>query len=207
MPLGATSLDLLHTRGIHFTISRKASDWYTYAEITRGRDVKDGDIRVVVGVDKVASWGIATSSCKIGQTASCVFKHDPIHAYKWDCTGGSGRVGPQKSETDDLIGGNVVLQNQCVFVRTIIFNRSGDTWFSPDAVQQTGVGSGNFFGSRDSGKQHSSGSRHTRSGSDSSFSSHQPLSMQGSLQSLNPDPMEPKVSRSTILCSTTDNLI
>jgi hypothetical protein len=107
-------------------------------EITRGRDVKNGDIRVVVGVDKVSSWGIATSACNTGQTASYVFKHDPTHAYKWDCIGGSGRVGPQKSEIHDLIEDNAVPQNQCVFVRTINFTLSGKMWndFPSEAVQQ-----------------------------------------------------------------------
>jgi len=206
MPHGATSLDLLNTWGIRFTISQKASDWYTYAQITRGRHVKDGDIRVVVGVDKVSSWGIATSSCKFGQTASCVFKHDQNHSYTWECTGASGRVGPQKGEIRDLKEDNVDPENQCLFVRTLSFNLSGVTRydFSPDALQQTGAGSGNYFGHRDSG---SPGSRHTRSGSDSSSSSQQPLSMQGSLLSVNSDPVEQAgVSHSTLRCNITDNL-
>ena len=138
LPDGATTQNLLNTRGVRSTISSNAKNWYTYARDTRGRDVKNGDIRVVVGVDKVSSWGIATSSCTTDQTASYVFKPDPIHTYRWDCVGGSGRVGPQKIEIRDLVADNTVPRNQCVFVRTINFTLSGKMWndFPSKAIQQ-----------------------------------------------------------------------
>ena len=128
MPNGATTQNLLNTWGVRDTISSNAMDWYTYTRTIRGRYVKNGDIRVVVGVDKVSSWGIATSACNTDQTASYVFKHDPTHTYQWDCIGGSGRVGPQNREIRDLIEeDNDVPENQCVFVRTINFTLSGKT--------------------------------------------------------------------------------
>jgi hypothetical protein len=146
MPDGATTQNLLNTWPVRQIIIRDARVWYQYARYTRGRNVKDGDIRVVVGFDKVTSWGIATSTCNTGQTASFVLKHDSTHLYRWDCIGGSGRVGPQKDEIDDLIRDNTVPQNQCVFVRTLNFTVSGEIWddLPSEAVQQLDQGSSRF---------------------------------------------------------------
>lgn len=128
MPDGATTRNLLNTRRVRLYISSNAEDWYKYARITRGREVGNGEIRLVVGVDKVSSWGIATSACRTGQTASYVFKRDPTHLYTWDCIGGSGRVGPQKREITDLIRDNTRPENQTIFIRTINFTLSGKMW-------------------------------------------------------------------------------
>jgi len=204
LPEGATTEDLLNTRGVRSTISSNAKDWYTYAKEIRGRsDIKKGDIRVVVGIDKVSSWGIATSASNTGQKASYVFKHDPTHAYEWDCTGGSGRVGPQKSEIRDLIGDDDhVPENQCVFVRTINFTFSArirNEVSSDSAVYQTGLVPG-YFDRRYSASGNRGGSKGRRgsSGRGNSSSGHQPHSMQGPLdciESLKFDPVEPGVSR------------
>ena len=203
MPHGATTQNLLNTWGVRLTISKKAKDWYTYARVTRGREVKNGDIRVVVGIDKVPAWGIAISSCNLGQTASFVFKHDETltYKYKWDCTGASGRVGPQHVETHDLMQDNDhVLHNQCIFVRTINFTLSGKLWNDlPSTALQSVPGSGKL-GRRDSASsdRHTPGPRYPSSGSGSSPS----LSKQGSLRSFQVkfDAMEPGVSHSTVLC-------
>lgn len=186
MPGGATTWNLLKTQGIRDLISSNAEAWYTYARSSeaRGRDVQNGGIRVVVGVDKVSSWGIAISACNTGQTASYVFKHDPIHTYKWDFIGGgSGRVGPQKSEIQELVENNVVPQNQCVFARTINFTLSGKTWNDlPSAsVQQSGSESGrsDHQGPVLRNREISSGG-HGSSGSGNTFSGHRPGTKQRS---------------------------
>ena len=137
-----------------------------------------------MGIDKVSSWGIATSACNTGQTASYVFKHDPIHACKWDCTGGSGRAGPQKNEIHDLLEDNTVPQNQCVFVRTINFTLSGEMWknFPSKTAEELGPGSGGFdyrdLTSSNGGKSREG---HGSPGSGSTSSDHQPGSTQTSL--------------------------
>ena len=138
MPSGATTQDLLNTQVVYDIITSNADAWYHHARVTRGRDVKNGDIRVVVGVDNVTSWGIATSACNNDQTASYLFKHDQTQSSKWDCIGGSGRAGPHTSDIRDLIqGDNTVPRNQCVFVRTINFTVSGEMWnnFSSEVVE------------------------------------------------------------------------
>ena len=197
MPDGATTKDLRNTRRLRYAISSNAKDWYTYARDTRGRDVRNGEIRVVVGVDKVSSWGIATSTCNTGQTASFVFKPDSGQFYRWDCVGGSGRVSPQPRE---IIEDNVVPQNQCVFVRTINFTLSGKMWNNPpsETVEQLGPGSGNFGNRYSTSSNRGSRGGHGRSASGNQSSGYQAASMQESLQwnqSVNFDPVEVGVSR------------
>ena len=115
-------------------------------------------------------------------------------------------MGPLNDETRDLIEDDTVLQNQCVFVRTINFTLSGKIWNdSPsEAVQQSVPGSGNL-GRRDSAssKRRSPGERHSSWGSGNSPSGHQSLSKQGSSHSIqvNFDSVEPGVSRSAVLCN------
>ena len=182
MPKGATTQNLLNTWLVRQIVIRNAKVWYQYATYTRGRNVKDGDIRVVVGFDKVTSWGMATSTCNSGQTASFVLKHDSTHVYRWDCIGGSGRVGPQKDEIDDLRVEGTAPQNQCVFVRTLNFTVSGEIWDdSPSAaVQQLDHGS-NRFDHRDPASGGSRGGPSGASGSGSTSSGRPHSTMPGSL--------------------------
>jgi hypothetical protein len=205
MPDGATTQNLLNTWLVRQTIIRDARAWYRYARYARGRNVKDGDIRVVVGFDKVTSWGIATSTCNTGQTASFVLKHDSTHLYRWDCIGGSGRVGPQKDEIDGLIEDNAVPQNQCVFVRTLNFTFSGDIWddLTSEALQQIDPDLSGFE-DRDSASsnQGGSGGGHGSSGSGTNTSSGQPGAMSCPLQykqSVKFDPVEFGVGLAVIL--------
>jgi hypothetical protein len=146
MPDGARTQDLLNTRGVRGAISGNAKDWYRYAKDIRGRDIKNGDIRVVVGVDKVSSWGMAASACNSGRI-SYVFKHDSVSANKWDYSGESGRSGPQSDEIRDLIEDDAIPQNQCVFVRTINFSLSKKMWknVSSEALEEIDPGSGSFI--------------------------------------------------------------
>ncbi|KDR67729.1 hypothetical protein GALMADRAFT_30303, partial [Galerina marginata CBS 339.88] len=62
MPVGSKSEDLLYKSAIRTYVSTYAQDWYMYANNVRGREAKNGDIRVVVGLDKTTAWGMATFS-------------------------------------------------------------------------------------------------------------------------------------------------
>ncbi len=95
----------------------------------------NGDIRVVVGFDKVSSWGIATFASSSEEHVRFEFKgvsqNDGAasQAYTWHCVGsGSGRVGPPEEEIRDLLQNNTYPKNQCVFVRTLNFELSGKIW-------------------------------------------------------------------------------
>jgi len=141
MPDGATTEDLLNHKLVKKYIAKNAESWYTYIKEERGREVENGDIRLVVGFDKVASWGIATfASTTVEQQVRLEFKtNDSDQAasrtYTWNCVGGgSGRVGPDEEEMDDLRMPNdpsateSKLKNQTVFVRTLNFNLNGEAW-------------------------------------------------------------------------------
>jgi hypothetical protein len=66
---GATAQNLLSTKRLCSMIESNAKDWFTYAIETCGRHVRNGDLCVVGGADKVSSWAMATSACNTGQTA------------------------------------------------------------------------------------------------------------------------------------------
>jgi len=138
MPDGATTEDLLNHKLVKKYIAKNAESWYTYIREKRGREVENGDIRLVVGFDKVASWGIATFASSVEERVRLEFKTNDYdqpasRTHTWNCVGGgSGRVGPHKEEMDDLRGPNDAseskLKNQTVFVRTLNFNLNGEAW-------------------------------------------------------------------------------
>lgn len=132
MPDGASTEDLLNKRVIQNCIAKNAESWHEYATgPERGRIIQKGEILgVVVGWDKVRSWGIATSTCTSGQSVSLNFKFGESgtsQAYSWDCTGSANlRVGPRDEEIADLRQRNgAAPQNQCVFVRMMNFTLGG----------------------------------------------------------------------------------
>jgi len=134
MPDGALSEDLRSHNLVERYIAANAKGWYKYVEGDAcGRRIENGDIRVVVGFDKVSSWGMATFASNIEEAGRFEFKgvndQQTPHKYMWDCVGsGSGRVGPQEEEIRDLIfeeRHTSPLRNQCVFMRTLNFTLSG----------------------------------------------------------------------------------
>jgi len=137
MPDGGTAEDLLNHKLVKKYIAKYAKSWYNYIREVRGREVKNGDIRLVIGFDKVSSWGIATFAENVEERVRLEFKtidsdQAASRTYVWNCVGGgSGRVGPQEEEMDDLISNSASgssIKNQTIFVRTLNFNLKGNTW-------------------------------------------------------------------------------
>jgi len=126
MPDGATTEDLMNHELVQKYIAKNAQSKYTYIREERGRKVKNGDIRLVIGFDKVASWGIATFASSVEEQVRLEFKTNDSdqaasRAYSWNCVGGgSGRVGPHEEEMDGLrepseaSAAEFVLKNQTV---------------------------------------------------------------------------------------------
>ncbi|KAF9533806.1 hypothetical protein CPB83DRAFT_409637 [Crepidotus variabilis] len=112
MPYGATSHDLTNRRLLQDYMSKNLEQWYIYANHERGRQARNGDIRLVYGCDKASSWGIATFKYEQGSgNLSGTHVAKRIHfkpagstsksnteiatAFTWSSMGGeSGRVGP-----------------------------------------------------------------------------------------------------------------
>ena len=137
MPDGALSQDLrFHRREIAKYISANAKMWYDYAQgDKRGLEVRNGDLRVVCGIDKASSWAIATFATDTeGVSVQLEFKAtDPgaSETYRWESVGRArGRVGPPQAEMRDLMQttNGSSLRNQCLFVRTFNFDFSGKVW-------------------------------------------------------------------------------
>jgi len=136
MPDGAISEDLLNRKILDKYVKDNAKHWYKYAIDDCGRMISNGDIRLVIGLDKVSCWAIATFERTVNQQIRLEFKgtygEQTGTTYTWNCVGnGNGRSGPSKEEISDLrseIDTPPILRNQCVFMRTLNFSLSGEVW-------------------------------------------------------------------------------
>jgi len=73
MPNGAISQDLENISIFREYLSANIDKWYRYVNGPRGREAKNGDIRLVVGCDKATSWGMAAVS-DMSQPSKLKFK-------------------------------------------------------------------------------------------------------------------------------------
>jgi len=133
MPDGATTEDLMSRKSIRQYVAKNAESWYCFVREVREREVENGDIRLVVGCDRVSSWGIATSASCTGHRVRLEFRgcDEVSETYRWNCVGsGSGRVGPLEKDINDLRRATDTsdLTNQCVFLRTLNFTLAGEIW-------------------------------------------------------------------------------
>ena len=138
MPRGARSNDLGNSARFREYTAANVADWYRFINGPRGREAKNGDVRLVVGFDKATTWGIATFANQTQQN-SCLLKFglsdgDPASTYKWSEYSGVAdvRAGPDSDEIDELrFDGDppdVQFENQCLFVRTLNATLADDVW-------------------------------------------------------------------------------
>ena len=142
MPDGGLSEDLVALKSIRKYLAKNAELWYEFVRDEFELEVENGDIRLVIGLDKVSSWGIATFSGSAGEPARLDFKGvrredgpPASRMYAWNCDGNvRGRVGPEEVTMEGLRNGSdrAPLRNQCVFVRTVNFDLSGEIWAALD---------------------------------------------------------------------------
>ena len=74
MPEGGTTEDLVATESIKPYLKKNAELWYTFVRDKCKLRVDNGDIRVVIGFDKVSRWGIAAFPSNIREPVSLEFK-------------------------------------------------------------------------------------------------------------------------------------
>ena len=138
MPRGARSEDLGNLARFREYAAANVANWYRFVNGPRGREAKNGDVRVVVGFDKTTSWGIATFANQT-QHNSCLLKfgrseRNSDTTYTWSEYSGVAdvRAGPDAKEIDELrIDGDppdVQFENQCLFVRTLNVTLADDVW-------------------------------------------------------------------------------
>ena len=135
------SEDLENLRNFREYASANVKMWYKYIIGTRGREAKNGDVRLVVGCDKATSWGMAALS---NMTQPSQLKFKPLDtqssssgsAYTWEYSGiASVKVGPDQKEIDELkredpddSPSRDKYLNQCLFVRTLNVTLNCEDW-------------------------------------------------------------------------------
>jgi hypothetical protein len=148
MPFGSNTedLDRFAMARIRGYIEVNAESWYRYAR-NIGRDIKNGDLILVVGQDKATAWGMATFSTlksaekdPIRLTFKHVARNDIRRSYVWESSSSMAeiRTGPDAKEEEELKMGDAAeegtdYENQCLFVRTLQINmqKIGNLWKNP----------------------------------------------------------------------------
>ena len=138
MPRGARAEKLRNLARFREYEAANIVNWYKFVNGPRGREAKNGDVRLIVGFDKTTSWGIATFANHTQQNSSR-FKFGPSErdsasTYTWSEYSGIAdvRAGPDSDEIDELRidsdPPDVQFENQCLFVRTLNVTLADDVW-------------------------------------------------------------------------------
>ncbi|KAF8811045.1 hypothetical protein BYT27DRAFT_7161278 [Phlegmacium glaucopus] len=142
MPRGAKAENLGNYARFRDYAAANVDDWYKFVNGPRGREAKNGDVRLVTGCDKTTSWGIATFS---NQTRQHDFRlrfgpsegtglMTSASTYAWEYSGAAAevRAGPDSNENDELRRDSdppdIQFENQCLFVRTLNIILADDVW-------------------------------------------------------------------------------
>ena len=138
MPRGARSERLGDSKRFMEYATANVTEWYKFVNGRRGREVKNGDVRLVVGSDKTSSWGIATfvnqtqqNSCRL---KFCPSEGDSACPYTWSEYSGATdvRAGPNSNVSRELRidsdPPDFQIENQCLFVHTLNITLTDDVW-------------------------------------------------------------------------------
>ncbi|KAF8804953.1 hypothetical protein BYT27DRAFT_7105774, partial [Phlegmacium glaucopus] len=140
MPDGAISEDVRNEAIFRKYTSIHAEDWYRYINNIRGRDAKNGDVRLVIGYHKTSHWCIATFADSTAKQNPFFLEFNPVtetnigKMYEWKHSGTAEvRTGPGDHEIEDLRKGDPdhgrkTYQNQSLFGRTISATMGEDIW-------------------------------------------------------------------------------
>ncbi|KDR67718.1 hypothetical protein GALMADRAFT_231888 [Galerina marginata CBS 339.88] len=138
MPVGSKSEDLGNSIRLRKYVAANAESWYRYVNEVRGREARNGDVRLVMGYDKTTAWGMATFANTTAQESRLKFK--PMgetgvgRTYGWEYSGmAEGRTGPDPEELEELRMGEEselgsVYENQCLFIRTLNITLQAEIW-------------------------------------------------------------------------------
>ena len=146
IPEGAVSRDLQNLARFRSYLEANIEHWYRYANGPLGCEVRNGDLRLVVGYDKAPSWGMATfnNGSGVSHLSQCQlhFKalpeadsETPACTYTWEYSGlAEARTGPHAddstrlscNDTDPPTNGKYL--NQSLFIRTLNATLSDGFW-------------------------------------------------------------------------------
>lgn len=137
LPGGSKFQNLLSSGCLKKYVATHASQWYSYVAEERGRAVRNGDVRLIIGFDKAASWGIVTRPCsqKPGRFGLKRSALTGSFTAAWHCPEGigNGKYGPLNNEIEG-VGHSTgsPLDNQTVFIRSMNFTLAGKISNYPD---------------------------------------------------------------------------
>ncbi|KDR70741.1 hypothetical protein GALMADRAFT_882546 [Galerina marginata CBS 339.88] len=132
MPQGAKSEDLANIWHFERYMIRYIESWYRFINGERGRNAKNGDVRLVIGCDKATEWGMATFKSSTTRNEPCRFKFrltgespfGPVYSWRHSSMGRMAevRTGPVPNDVKELTAlGNLhdgpPYTNQALFVR------------------------------------------------------------------------------------------
>ncbi|KAF9526475.1 hypothetical protein CPB83DRAFT_896137 [Crepidotus variabilis] len=134
MPLGARKLELSSTTAFRKYITQHAENWYKFVNGPRGRNLANGELRLIYGCDKSTAWGMATFSNACNPKLKFRKSQNmsgAASAYSWEHSSmaESVKVGPYLHDNEGLLDfGPTPLRNQCLFLRTMTVTLAEDVW-------------------------------------------------------------------------------
>ena len=136
MPNWAYHEDLLNLENFLSVKSKDVEEWYRFTISSRGRRIKNGQLRLVTGCDKTNSWGIATYSDLRGPATLSLAADStqPPVEYTWNYEGrvtANLKAGPKSEESLNSTGREEYppdTRNQCTFLRSFTFTLAKDVW-------------------------------------------------------------------------------
>ena len=143
LPEGAVAFDLENVAAIRNYVAANMEKWYRFVNGVRGREAKNGDVRVVIGCDKTTSWGMAALANNVTQHKVNQLKFKATGGpsvnsarplYSWDYSGvAEVKVGPDIKEVNALRSSATApsdeeFSNQCLFIRTLNATLNTEAW-------------------------------------------------------------------------------
>ena len=135
MPNGAYREKLLNEKKFDKILTQNAENWYKFAMGTCGRNIGNGQLRLVTGCHKTNVWGIATYADGLPRfiTLAANTAQSPVE-YTWDYEGRiEAKAGPKLDEFLDDAGNQEYsrnTRNQCTFLRSSTVTLGDDVWKS-----------------------------------------------------------------------------
>lgn len=138
LPHGAYTENLANVLRFRHYLSTHLESFYKYVINKRGRKVRNGDVRLVIGCVKASSWGMATFLDSTASDFYLKFKVTSesrlMQAYGWEHSGlVEAKAGPDPEETEELRSSDNSVHsrkynNQCLFLSTTNAKLGDEVW-------------------------------------------------------------------------------
>ncbi|KAF5313294.1 hypothetical protein D9619_002338 [Psilocybe cf. subviscida] len=152
MPEDVYAVKMQNQERLRAYISAHVVTWYDFVRRTLGRDISNGDLRVVCGYRKSAAFGIAAISTakKPTQTRLTFCKSEEWaresgYKYQWSQVGSADvKTGPEYEESAELMypvygTSRKLPENQCLFISTLDAKLSEEAWNSMESLPALAV--------------------------------------------------------------------